>query len=288
MPKINLRYDLAKFVMEHGKLSDKLRLIAAGLISSKKEKKAVLSELESLLNPDGGVPFDLVPGNPSCVKDTAEVLALITQIKGRHKALIEKMVGFLISRQKGDGGFAETLNLDPLIADKWGEDREWFPVGVSLTWLTGKALEALCLAGYKDIERLRRARDFLVYKQHEDGHWPNFDGQNISDPLATGNILAALRAVGVKEDDKVYRDGRAALFHHLQTAIESESVCDMVDLMAIDKPQNTREAEVIRKGLQLIAETQNEDGGWSQIGQKKSDPELSSLLGAVLRKHESV
>lgn len=288
MPEVNLRYDLKKFVMNNGKLSDKLRLIAASYVKSKDAINSTLSEIEDLLNPDGGVPFDMVPGNPSCVKDTAEVLTLVSKFKDSHKELINKMVEFLVSRQKGDGGFAEALNLDLFIADKWGEDREWFPVGVSLTWLTGKALESLCLVGFDDIERLRRARDFLVYKQHEDGHWPNYEGQNISDPLATGNIIAALRAVGVDENDKVYKDGRAALFHHLQSAIESGSTCDMVDMLAIDLPKNKREIEVIRNGLKLIIETQNADGGWSQIGTKKSDPELSSILGLVLKKHWKV
>ncbi len=285
MPDVNLHYDLKKFIMNNGKVSDKLRLIAASYVKSKDEINSILSEIEDLLNPDGGIPFDMVPGNPSCVKDTAEVLTLISKFKDSHKELIDKMIEFLVSRQKGDGGFAEALNLDPFIADKWGEDREWFPVGVSLTWLTGKALEALCLAGFNDIERLRRARDFLVYKQHEDGHWPNYEGQDISDPLATGNIIAALQAVGVDENDKVYRDGRAALFHHLQSAVESGSTCDMVDLLAIDEPKNKREAEVIRNGIKIIIESQNADGGWSHIGTKKSDPELSSILGFVLKKH---
>jgi squalene cyclase len=194
------------------------------------------------------------------------------------------MADFLISRQKHDGGFAETLNLDHLIEDKYGVSmgREWYPVGKSVMWLTGKALEALCLASYKDEERLRRARDFLLYSQHEDGHWPDYKGQDISDPLGTGNILPALRAVGVPSDHKVYKNGRAALMQHLLESVEQSSTYDMVDLYAVRDATNGKEREVLDRGINLILNSQNSDGGWAPEGSKKSDPELSSLLAAVV------
>ena len=93
------------------------------------------------------------------------------------------MATFLVSRQKQDGGFGEALNLDSYIEDKYGitEGREWYPVGKSITWLTGKCLEALVLSNYDDQERIRRARDYLLYSQNEDGHWPDFKDSKESD-----------------------------------------------------------------------------------------------------------
>ena len=283
-PRIELHYDLQEFILNNGSIADKLRLLSAGYEMESKLQEKPLDQLGNTLNPDGGVPFNMASGNPSSVKETAEILPLIFKYKDSRQDLIQQMIGFLIARQKNDGGFAETLNLNDLIEDKWGTTtgREWYPVGKSITWLTGKALDALCLVGYDDEERLRRARDFLLYSQHEDGHWPDFKGQNISDPLSTGNILPALKAIGVNSNNKVYKDGRAALLQRLKASVENELTCDMVDLHSVGPPGTEKERELIKNGVSLIVSSQNPDGGWRIMGAKKSDPELSSILAFVV------
>jgi squalene cyclase len=282
--KFELHYDYKNYILKHGSLSDKLRLIAASYTDEPTIKENVLSDLESIINTDGGIPFDLVRDNPSSVKETAEVLPLLLGIEKSHP-LIDRMTQFLVSRQKNDGGFAEALNLDPHIEDKWGGTmgREFYPVGVSVTWLTGKALEALCLVGYDNKERISRARNYLMSLQYEDGHWPTFKGQKTSDPLGTGNILPALRAAGVPQNNKVLEDGRAALLQHLKTSVDISSISDMVDLAALGTSQKQAEKELMQRGIELIISSQNTDGGWSIIGSKKSDPELSSILGFVVK-----
>lgn len=284
--KITLHYDIEKFIFENGSVADKLRLISAGYNDAKKDSAAAIEELKGILNSDGGVPFNFEKGNPSSVKETSEILPLIIYLKKKEPDLIKRMVDFLISRQKGDGGFAEALNVDPYIEDKWGgiTGREWYPVGKSITWLTGKALEALCLAKIDDESRIWKARDFLLYSQNEDGNWPDYKEQNISDPLGTGNILPALTASGVEFNNKVFESGKAALLHHLKNSLETASHLDMVDLIAVGKPNSEKELVVLNEGLKLISSTQNKDGGWSQIGVKKSDPELSSILAFVVKR----
>ena len=284
--KITLHYDIEKFIFENGSVADKLRLISAGYNGAKKNSAAVIEELKGILNPDGGVPFNFEKGNPSSVKETSEILPLIIYLNKKEPDLIKRMVDFLISRQKNDGGFAEALNVDPYIEDKWGgiTGREWYPVGKSITWLTGKALEALCLAKIDDKSRIWKARDYLLYSQNEDGNWPDYKEQNISDPLGTGNILPALTASGVESDNKVFESGKAALLHHLKNSLETASHLDMVDLIAVGKPNSEKELAVLNEGLKLISSTQNKDGGWSQIGVKRSDPELSSILAFVVKR----
>ncbi len=287
MSKLNnsLVHDVSVYILENGTIIDKLRLVAAGYTLPSEVIDDSLVKLKSIQNSDGGIPFDLTRGNPSSAKLTSEIVPLVIKFEELYPDLIRDMISFLISRQKGDGGFAETLNIDSYIEDKYGttEGREWYPVGKSVTWLTGKALEALVLAKYDDEERIRRARDFLMYSQNEDGNWPDFKEHEESDPLGTGNILPGLRAAGVDPNHKVYRDGRAALFQHLVTSIENESTFDMVDLTAVGKPQTPQEQDVILRGLNLIMVSQNHDGGWAPMGTKKSDPELSSILAYVAR-----
>lgn len=285
-PSANHFYDLQDYITEHGNVADILRLISAGYKIDDDVVNSSLEEVEDLLNNDGGVPFGLEEGRPSSVKETSELLPLLLTFRKTHVRLIQRMGDFLVSRQKGDGGFAEALNLAHLIEDRYGSKwgSEFYPVGKSVTWLTGKALEALALANYNDEERLRRARDFLVYSQYEDGNWPDFMNMGQSDPLATGNILTGLKAAGVDSKKKVYKDARAALFQHLKNALENKSTDDMVDLTAVCPPENDKEQNVVLGGLELILETQDKDGGWALMGSKKSDTELSSILGFVLKK----
>jgi squalene cyclase len=279
---------LKNYVIENGNIADILRLISAGYEVDADVVNSVLEEVEDLLNKDGGVPFGLDEDNPSSVKETSELLPLLLNFRKTHDHLIERMVDFLVSRQKKDGGFAEAMNLDYLIEDrygaKWGS--EFYPVGKSVTWLTGKALEALSLAKYDDEVRLRRARDFLMNSQNEDGNWPDFINMGQSDPLATGNILTGLRAAGVDVKAKVFKDARAALYQHLKDALESKSTDDMIDLTAVCPAETERELDVINGAIELIIETQNKDGGWPPLGSKKSDTELSSILGFVLKECE--
>ena len=274
-----LHYEFQSFLLSNGNIADKVRLMTVDNKIPSSLKEEIIADLKSMQNPDGGIPFSFRRNAPSSVKETAEILNLVIKFKGKYNDLIDAMSSFLVSRQKNDGGFGESLLLDPYIEDKWGEiGRDWYPVGKSVTWLTGKALEALSLANYNDADRLIRAKDFLLHSQHEDGHWPDYIGQNVSDPLGTGNILHALRAAKVPKDNKVYVDGRAALLQHLLKCIESKSIFDMADLTAFGNPESELEKEILRNGINLIIETQNADGGWIPLGAKKSDTELSSLL----------
>ncbi len=274
-----LHYDFQSFLLSNGNITDKLRLITTGYKIPSDLKEQVMEDLMRIMNANGGIPFGFKRSVPSSTKKTAELLSLISTFQSEYEDTVKKMIGFIVSRQKNDGGFTESLKLNPYIEDKWGGvGRDWYPVGKSITWLTGKALEALCLVNFEVSERLERARDFLLHTQYEDGNWPDFKDQNISDPLATGNILLGLYAIGVESDNKIIVDARAALLQHLSDSLESDYIFDLVDVTAIGKPQTEKEKEIIRNGIELIVSSQQEDGGWAPLGSKKSDPELSSVL----------
>ena len=145
----NLHYDHRNYLLTNGNIADKLRLASAGNDLSEEQIAGLMDEVKQVQNKDGGMPFGVQPGNPSSVKETAEILALISRYKSQWTDIIDEMVKFIISRQKNDGGFSESLKLDPYIEDKWGDvGRIHYPVAKSITWLTGKALEALCLVEY--------------------------------------------------------------------------------------------------------------------------------------------
>lgn len=280
-----LHYDFQSFLLSKGNIADKLRLITTGYKIPSDLKEQVMDDLMSIMNANGGIPFGFKRSAPSSTKETAELLRLISTFQSEYEDVVTKMIGFLVSRQKNDGGFSESLKLDPHIEDKWGGiGRDWYPVGKSITWLTGKALEALCSVNFEDTERLRRARDFLLNSQYEDGNWPDYTDQKISDPLATGNILLGLHAMDVNSKNDIIDDGRAALLQHLSDCLEAKCIFDLADLTAIGKPKTEKEKEIVQNGVELIASSQKEDGGWAPIGSQKSDPELSSILVLEFKK----
>ena len=92
--KTNLLYDIQSLVIEKGKISDKMRLISAGFDIPANSVNNILEELRGVLNEDGGVPFDMVRGNPSSVKETSEMLPLLLDFKETHPDLIDKMIDF--------------------------------------------------------------------------------------------------------------------------------------------------------------------------------------------------
>ena len=63
--KSGFLYNEKQFIMTNGTIADRLRLFSSGVQISKKEETQIQAELISLINNDGGVPFDLSFGNPS-------------------------------------------------------------------------------------------------------------------------------------------------------------------------------------------------------------------------------
>ena len=110
----NLHYDHRNYLLTNGNVADKLRLASAGNDLTQEQLDGLMGELRRVQNQDGGMPFGVQPGNPSSVKETAEILALISGYRPQWEDIIDPMVKFLISRQKNDGGFSESLKLDTL------------------------------------------------------------------------------------------------------------------------------------------------------------------------------
>ena len=109
--KTNLQYDIQRYILNQGTIADKFRILSAGYSIPSEITDGLIDELQSIVNSDGGLPFELQKGNPSSVKVTAELLTLLFSKISGVDTIVESMITFLISRQKKDGGFAEALNL---------------------------------------------------------------------------------------------------------------------------------------------------------------------------------
>ncbi len=290
VPFMVFKKDPVEYVKEHGNLIDKARIIFSLDINDQDFIDEIVGEIEEILNPEGGVPFDFEEENPSCLKDTAELLTPLSKIVPDRRDLIEKMASFIADRQKADGGFAEVKGLDDYIEMKWGaiNGRDWYPVGKSITWLTGKAIEALISANYNNEKRIKRGIEFLKKLQHNSGHWPDTADHEEPDPLATGNIINAFKKAGLDKEE-AYIKGRNALIKSIEEAMKKEEfLWDLVDIAYIDKPLNKEEEKIIKKAVKLIIELQNEDGGWKPVWMKQSDPELTALLVQAVIKHKDL
>ncbi|MHA1943894.1 MAG: hypothetical protein ACW96M_05805, partial [Candidatus Thorarchaeota archaeon] len=114
----NLHYDYQNYLLSNGNIADKLRLTSAGFETPSGLVEELMNSVKQILNSDGGIPFGIIQGSPSSVKETAEILALVAKFKSEWPEVITKMTEFLIARQKSDGGFGESLKMDPYIEDK--------------------------------------------------------------------------------------------------------------------------------------------------------------------------
>ncbi|HOX44192.1 MAG TPA: terpene cyclase/mutase family protein [Myxococcota bacterium] len=77
---------------------------------------------------------------------------------------LQRACGFLIGKQRGDGGFGEDGSSCA--------ERRWVPAAEGLAAQTAWALSALVQAGLGGTEPARRAARFLLARQEADGGWP--------------------------------------------------------------------------------------------------------------------
>ncbi len=87
-----LHYEHRNYLLKNGNIADKLRLATSGNDLSDEQIAELMDEVKQVQNKDGGIPFGVQPGNPSSVKETSEILALISICKQNWTDIIDEMV----------------------------------------------------------------------------------------------------------------------------------------------------------------------------------------------------
>ena len=145
--------------------------------------------------------------------------------------------------------------------------------------ITGRSLETMAAYGYtREDPVVERARQFLLDTQEEDGSW--FGRWGVNYIYGTGHAIRGLHAIGEDMDAPFLKKARNWLENHqnadggwgescwtyhdaetrgVGTSTASQTAWALLGLLCFgdaDRPS-------IRRGINYLLETQNEDGSWA-------------------------
>jgi len=276
----SLRYDAVSYVRENGNAYQKLRL--SHILGLEEEYRALIEELMSMQNGDGGWPWLLEAGNPSGVSDTAKVLELLPGVGAEPSSRqIREAISYLLDHHNDDGGWSESPELEGLIPREW----TWVST-VHSGYQTADALNALFEAGYSG-DAVARAIDFLRATQNEDGGWyskvrPRPDP--VTDIATTDHIVHAFLKNGEPRESTVMQRAEGMLLEKIE---EMEAPVDVATALSCLRELGYRpENEHVRRLVDYLMGAQGPDGGWNWFGDLPSNPSqtvdcLESLEGLV-------
>jgi hypothetical protein len=119
--------------------------------------------LEALESPGGGFPYNLKPGNPACLSETAAQLSTMLDLGLRETPVTSRTYDFLLAHQWDDGGWDENPELLSLDPPPWDRPHELN----TRTWLSGEIIRQLAHASVGESEKLKHGCGFLM--SHFDG-----------------------------------------------------------------------------------------------------------------------
>ncbi len=224
---------------------------------------------------------DFYPDND----DTAEVLMVLrniaTQDEKKSKEVFERGLGWLLSMQSSNGGWAAfDIDNNKVILNKIPfADMESLLDPPSCD-VTGRVLWLLGTLGYrKDYAPIRDALSFLKKNQEPDGAWYGRWGVNYI--YGTFLVLNGLKAIGEDmnqgyiqkavnwlkihqnhdggwgESCKSYEDDN---YRGIGDSAASQTAWALLGLLAADESTNS----FVQKGIQFLIDTQNDDGNWDE------------------------
>jgi hypothetical protein len=262
-----LRSDAVRYVFEHGSAYDKLYLARA---LQQKPDPRWTEELLALQNPDGGWPRELGKPMPSGVVTSARVLELLLKTGlDPGSVAAEKVIRFLLSSQRPDGGWSENPELAALIP----KEETWVSAQHSMTYTTADAVNALLQAGLANLPSVKRGILFLHTTQNDEGGWdshltPGRPSQ--TDVAAIDVIVKALVLAGEPRDSAVLRrtiDAFVTNRAHWDIPVSAAAVLNVFCRLGYPPGH-----PYVQELVETLARTQAADGGWSWLGEDPSSP----------------
>ncbi|WOO39981.1 squalene--hopene cyclase [Rubellicoccus peritrichatus] len=217
------------------------------------------------------------------VDDTFQVLLGLNETgasdEDRHSACLDRGMRWCRAMQCKEGGFAA---FDKDVTDWWLEAVPFADHNAILdppcSDITGRALETLAMAGYDtEDDVVRRARQFLVDTQEQDGSW--FGRWGVNYIYGTSHAIRGLKAIGEDMTQVWLQKSRNFLennqnadggwgescwsYHDDSTRAQGESTASqtawaLLGLLCYGDPERAS----IRRAVNYLLEKQLEDGSW--------------------------
>jgi squalene-hopene/tetraprenyl-beta-curcumene cyclase len=233
----------------------------------------------------GGWAFEFVNDTYPDVDDTAAVLLALrrvpTPFEDRKRWAMERGLGWVLSMQGKDGGFAAfDVDNDLALMNDLPFADHGAMLDPSCPDITGRILQALGEMGYGPaLPAAERAIAFLRRRQQADGSWYGRWGVNYI--YGTGHALQGLGAIGIGPDAPEVRRAVAWL-ERVQNrdggwgetvesytdparrgqgeSTASQTAWALLGLLAAGR----HDSESVRRGLSWLLDTQRRDGGWDE------------------------
>ena len=235
--------------------------------------------------PPGGWAFEFHNDIYPDLDDTSEIVMALDRVKlaapERTRTAVDRAVRWTLGMQSRNGGWAafDKDNAKTFIAKipfaDFGETLD--PPSADVT---AHILEMMGQLGYgRDDPAVRKALDYLLQEQEEDGSW--FGRWGVNHVYGTGAVLPALQALGYDmESEPIKRAVRWTLDHQNADGGWGETCASYVDGSYRGRGPSTPsqsawallallaagevESPAVRRGIQHLLTTQLEDGTWDE------------------------
>ncbi|KPL03080.1 MAG: hypothetical protein AMJ90_04145 [candidate division Zixibacteria bacterium SM23_73_2] len=270
-----LKYDPVSYIQKNGRTYQKLLLPMILNRTDEVEFKLAFDKTVLSQNSDGGWSWLgkwEEKSAPSSVWDSARTLSLLLR-SGQKKdsGLVKEGIGFLLKKQKEDGGWSEPEEMKSLLDPKW----VWFSATHSVTWITGEVIHTLVEAGLKESSQVKRGVEFLKKMQNKEGGWPSHTGSfdlQKTEMWTIEGVVKGLVSSGEETDSEVLKKALdAALKHKDKWKEPVESPLGMFLLLGFDK-----ENPWVKECIQNLVDNQHQDGGWGYYNDTPSHPDMTA------------
>jgi hypothetical protein len=264
------------YVISAGKAHHHLELRLAG-VDVPRAKAELVAEITALQNDDGAFAATGGRGDPGSVPATASRTDLLQRAAEAKAA--QRGAAWLAGQQREDGGFCENPALASTLKPEW----EWLSAENTVTWITGEAMAALAAVGEFG-QNVTRARNLLLRTRNRDGGWPGQVAEGYPDRTdlwTIPGVVQGLLAAGVAANHDVFA-GLAGALGRQKDGWRNPIENPLPAFLGLGRRAADGD---VQECLKLLAETQNDDGGWPYLagGESHADPTAAAVT--LLRKY---
>jgi hypothetical protein len=264
----------SEYVLAAGRPHHLLELGLVG-IDPGRARADLVADVGALQNDDGS--FAGTRGEPGSVPVTASRAEILARAGETEAA--KRGAAWLASVQREDGGFCENAALAATLKPEW----EWFSAENPVTWITGEAMVALAAVGGFD-RNVTLARNLLLRARNRDGGWPGQVAASYPDRTdlwTVPGVVRGLLAAGVAANHDVFA-GLAGALARQKDGWRNPIENPLPALMALGRRGTDADVQVC---LKLLADAQNEDGGWPYFAGGESHPNPTTEILTLLAKY---
>ena len=264
------------YVISAGKAHHHLELRLAG-VDVPRAKAELVAEITGSQNDDGSFAGSRPKGEPGGVPATSRRVELLARA-GEGKAA-QKGAAWLASMQREEGGFSENAALAGTLKPEW----DWYSAENPVTWITGDAMVALAAAGDFD-KNIILARNFLLRARNKDGGWPGQVAESYPDRTdlwTIPGVVQGLLAAGVAANHDVFA-GLAGALGRQKDVWRNPIENPLPAFLGLGRRAADGD---VQECLKLLAETQNDDGGWPYCAGDESHADPTAAAVTLLRKY---